>query len=390
MNNKILLILVLFPILVFAQNFGEADGVNELSQNANFIQQLGLLGPMALNPYLTLLITSIAAKMGFGNSFIATNPIFDSYLIMFIAAVCLVLTILPKLFSKLAAPISMAASYVETKAAILISIIVMVAPHILKLESDLVSTNIVQMSILPVSLKLFFTIGIGVYYLMVVMTVRLFFEFMIYLIPIPFIDLLFETAKNGVSFGMIILAIFFPVLALFINVLFFVVCLFLYRRASRFTDKQFFLLAKPLWFSIFKVGGGLNEILIPDLQIGKSFDLANPVIVENRIGPFSAGSKVILLVDKDVVILAKKRWFRSPKQYGLEFAIKVIELRNLKISFFNSEDKEIFFTNKIYKRDIESISKILNAEVRIATTSEAIKNVGRSLRSKWNGNPQTN
>lgn len=388
MNIKILLIVVLFPILIFAQNLGEADGFNELSQNAHFIQQLGLLGPMALNPYLTLLITSIAAKMGFGNSLIATNPIFDSYLVMFIASLCLVLTILPKLFTKLAAPVSMVAAYVETKAAILINILVMIAPYVLRLESDLVSSNLYQLSIFPASFELVFSIGIGVYYLIVVMTVRLFFEFMIYLIPVPFIEMLLETVKNGVSFGLIVLAIFFPLLAVFVNIVFFIVCLFLYRKASRYTDKQFFLLAKPLWFSIFKVGGGLNEILLPDLQIGKSFDFAIPVIVENRIGPFSAGTRATLLADNDVLILAKKRCFRSPKQYKLELTISIIEIRNFKISFFNSEDKEVFFTNNIYKKDIESISKTLKAEVRIATTSEAFKNVGRNLLSRWNKSPQ--
>ena len=68
MNKKLLPLLILFiftPLLLLAQSQEELN--NALNSNEILIQQLGQLGPMAFNPYITIFTTSLFSMLDIKN-----------------------------------------------------------------------------------------------------------------------------------------------------------------------------------------------------------------------------------------------------------------------------------------------------------------------------------
>ncbi|HYG64488.1 MAG TPA: hypothetical protein VEL74_18055 [Thermoanaerobaculia bacterium] len=96
---------------------------------------------------------------------------------------------------------------------------------------------------LPSAVLLAFGVAFG---LAAMMTVRFAFDVLIWLSPVPFIDFLFETAKNVFSVGLLVLYLFFPGFATAVAVLFLAVSLLLYGWAIRIVGFAFQIVLRPV------------------------------------------------------------------------------------------------------------------------------------------------
>ena len=83
--------------------------------------------------------------------------------------------------------------------------------------------------------------------IIVIQTVRLFFEGLIFLSPIPFLDAFFELLNKTFCLMLITLFVFSPFAALVVNVLIFVLCLLIFRGVHRKVVAFRHSVLLPLW-----------------------------------------------------------------------------------------------------------------------------------------------
>jgi len=199
------------PFLLIAQE--SENAIRAVNVNGGIIAQLAHLLPMGINPYATVFFTSVLSKMGIHNDFVATNPFFDNWTILIIfGSLFLFTTLVGTVFktNKATAVIGLADNYLSNHAAVLINIIVMLAPVLFLSENQ---STVQEAGVISFSFKTILILIVSVYFLIVITTFRFFIDILIFLTPIPFIDSILEITKLVLTIVFIGFSIFFPALS---------------------------------------------------------------------------------------------------------------------------------------------------------------------------------
>ena len=360
MNKKLLPLLILFiftPLLLLAQSQEELN--NALNSNEILIQQLGQLGPMAFNPYITIFTTSLFSMLDIKNQFIATNPFFNNWFVLITSGILLSFTSIVKLFGdKINGPLRTVINFLDNKASVIITCMIIITPTVLGFQEqeDLV---LYQASFVGVTIKMLLILIASIYYLTVVMAIRLFIEILIFLSPIPIIDTLFEIFKIVFTVGFVVLSIFYPTVSFIFSIFIFLISLILYRRAKSSINKIKYLIIYPILKFLSSDKNSLVE-LQPQSKLLDRIDLSIPIlIVKNKFG-YKRHSILWLINSEKKNYIVQKKIFRKPK-------INQIELKNcyikkgLMYSRIESKDKEtVLFLNKNYSAHLKIIAEKLN------------------------------
>lgn len=365
MKKIVLFILLFFPVILFSQ---ESDPeLNKTLQDNSFIMEhLGQLAPMAINPYLTLFITSVLSKMGIHNDLVATNPLFGNYYVIVISFLLLLITSLPKFFSKLAAPIAITADYLNNKASIVITILIIALPSLL--NKQVTEDPIVyKAGFLSVSLSTLTLMVVSTYYLVVVMSVRLFLEILIFLTPVPLLDALFEICKWAFTFALVLLGVFFPKFSLVITGVSFVISLFFFKRAKRYITLVKCLVMTPVLKMITFQRPQIVDKSLPnsiEKEVGDKIELAIPIIAKVKIGSLRRGSKVWLTKSNQGIKLTQKRMFFPNITESIDGNSLEIINNNIDIDIVSRDETISLVMSKYYRPLVVEISDLLNAEVK--------------------------
>ena len=209
---------------------------DQFVQQISAVEWLAPLAPVALSPFFGITLLSGLACYGpdwlpdnallSDRSPLANPTMFWTFLIL------TVLTSAPR-FSKVSKPIAQLADFLETYSAVVILLVLKVVSM-----SD-ASDSVAQEAIVPVQAGILSVGWEGMIMLamainiVVVNTVKFFFEFMVWITPVPFLDACFEVANKAICAGLMAVYAYSPPVALIINLTLFVVCAFAFVWIKR-------------------------------------------------------------------------------------------------------------------------------------------------------------
>ncbi len=204
----------------------QASGLTEL---------LGPLTPLALSPFFG--VTCLSAISLWGPEWASSSPmlgangalrsetIFISFLLLTI------LSSIPR-FTKVSKPFAQAVDRLEAYAVIIMLLVIKITAA-MEAPGD-APVAMVQMGVLSLSFDTFLAIAM-VINILIINSVKFFFEFLAWLTPIPFMDAVFELCNKTLCLGLMAIYAFSPTLATLINLAFFIAALIIFRWIYRRT-----------------------------------------------------------------------------------------------------------------------------------------------------------
>ena len=208
---------------------------NEFHRQISNVEWLAPLAPVALSPFFG--ITLLSGLACYGPDWLPDNALLSdgsplSNPVMFWAFLVLtILTSAPR-FSKVSKPIAQVADFLETYSAIVILLVL----KFISMQSEPVETVAVQLGhqagIVSSSWEGLLMIAMAIN-VVVVNSVKFFFEMLVWITPIPMLDACFEIANKSLCAMLMAIYALHPVVALVVNILIFVACAVVFNWMRR-------------------------------------------------------------------------------------------------------------------------------------------------------------
>ena len=272
----------------------EMAKVNGLAGSVKISEWLGPLAPIAISPFFG--ITLLAGISQFGsetlpfNEFISNNPILSNPATFWVFLTLTVLTSLPR-FTKVSKPAAQAIDQLETYAAIITIVLLRVLAS--SGETAEVEPVVFQAGFFSMSADVLMSIA-AIINIVVINTIKFFFEVSVWLIPFPMVDAALEVANKSVCVALMGVYAYSPMWATLINLLVFGVCLVAFRWVQRRTTYLRALLLDPIWTMLSPRFAQPQDHLI--------------VFPQQSLGPFKAKSKLVMKPSSDGWSLTQHRF----------------------------------------------------------------------------------
>jgi len=169
--------------------------------------------------------------------------------------------------------------------------------------------------------------------IIVINSVKFFFEVMVWLIPFPFVDALLEVANKSVCAGLMAVYAYSPLVATVLNLILFAVCLYVFSWTKRRVTYWRTMLTDPLLTLVWPAYSTWNE---------KHLD----GFLGNGVGGIPAKASVRMEKTELGWRLVQRRWF---------FPERVVKLSRSKYSF---EVRSGLMTNSIRSQQQEDVEFI--------------------------------
>ncbi|CAM1343933.1 hypothetical protein [Tenacibaculum amylolyticum] len=358
-----LLLSLCIPYLVIAQH-KSTSLIGSVAHSGDLVSQLAQLLPMGINPYATVFVTSILSKMGIHNDFIATNPFFDSWLIVSLFGFLFLFTsLVGTVFktNKATAAIGLADNYLSSHAAIIINIIVIVSP-LLFFDANNNGAGTQEAGFFSLGLKTLLVLIISIYFLVVVTTVRFFIDILIFLSPIPFIDSILEIVKIVITILFVLISVFYPTFSVILSVLAFIISLMMYRKSVQLVNKTKYLFVFPI-LNLFKN----KEKLLTHNDL---FSFC--VYLKTASKKFKKGSVVRLVKKEGTVYLVKDRFLFSSIEETIDISNFTLTKKHLSSTVSNDDKTKVLLLNRSYHKYLQEIKTTFDFEIPFTEATEDI------------------
>ena len=260
---------------------------NEFNRHASTVEWLAPLAPVALSPFFG--ITLLSGLACYGSDWLPENALLSegsplaNPALFWTFLVLTILTSLPR-FSKVSKPIAQMADFLETYSAIVI-LIVLKAMTMDVFSEPTEEVAMVQAGILSTGWEGFLMLAMAIN-VVVVNSVKFFFEILVWITPIPFLDACFEVANKSVCVVLMAIYAYSPIVALILNLLIFAVCLIVFfwvrRREIFFRSMLIDWLADKFFASKAAVSDSL--VVFPNRRIGCIPSRAKCLLVKSESG----------------------------------------------------------------------------------------------------------
>ncbi len=259
---------------------------SEITNQVSTIEWLGPLAPIAISPFFGITCLAFLSQMDFvpGNSFVSQNPVLQNPTVLWVFLALTVLTSLPRL-TKVSKPLAQALDQVEAYSGIITLLILRFAVSVPEDSQDVVAlqmgffgfVSLTDAWNLPFDLLM---AGAAILNVIVINSVKFFFEVLVWLVPVPFVDALLETANKSLCAALMALYAYSPLLATIVNLAVFAVCLLAFFWIRRRIVYMRTLFCDPIMARLnakFRTPSG--ELV---------------VFPKTELGPFPAKAKLIL------------------------------------------------------------------------------------------------
>lgn len=316
---------------------------------------LGPLAPIAISPFFGITILSGVSQFGGAwiesNSFVSDNPVLSNPRVFWIFLGLTILTSIPR-FTKVSKPAAQAIDQLEAYAGIITIIVIRVVTAISESEPVGPETAmVVQAGMFSFSADVLFSV-VAVINIIVINTVKFFFEVMIWLVPVPFIDGLLEIANKSLCLGLMAIYFLSPMAATLLNLILFTACLIAFRWVNRRVTYLRSVLWDPLWGMISKsYGNPIRKELV--------------VFPQNDLGPFPAKSKLLLQTTDDGWQLVQARLLFGPKQMQLSRSDYRLIIRSgilLNSILVQGDERATLLFSRRYSSNIHRLAALINIE----------------------------
>ncbi len=222
--------------------------IEQLTSQIAASDWIGPLAPVALSPFFGLAMLTGAATFGPDwlterSGLLSAGGGFDSPTLFWVLATLAVLSSLPRL-SKVSKPIALACENLETYS----SIIILLCIRMFVTEQVAVDDGAALEAGLPADIIVSIAVALNV---IVINGVKLFFEFMIWLVPFPSIDAILEAGNKLLCAALMGLYMFSPTLATVLNLAVLVACVLVFGWVRRRSVYYRNVIAVPLLERLF-------------------------------------------------------------------------------------------------------------------------------------------
>ncbi|MGJ3243071.1 MAG: hypothetical protein ACFE0O_08980 [Opitutales bacterium] len=298
---------------------------NTFASTLPIAEYLGPLAPVALSPFFGITCLSGAALLAetglvdalAGNPLLTSNETL-SHPLTFLAFLGLTgATSAPK-FMKLTKPMAQAVDQLEAYAGIVSIAVIQGVSSLASPQAGEEVAVVYQAGFFQATGETLL-IALSAINIFVINAVKFFFEVLIFLSPIPFVDALFETLLKLTTAGLMAIYVFSPSLALTINLILFFSCLLVFRWVYRIARYYRVLLFSPLLHRMLGAVGlsrkpGLRTAALPPGKLKQAFPEPQLVLPGFTTGSgweqFAKRQRVWLVVDANgAVHLARPTGF---------------------------------------------------------------------------------
>lgn len=332
---------------------GDEAKMNELTAKISASEWLGPLAPIAISPFFGITILAGLSQFGgayFENSFISNNPVLSNPAVFWVFLGLTVLTSLPR-FTKVSKPAAQAIDQLEAYAGI-ITIVLIRLMMTMGTDADPVGSStamVVEMGIFTMTADVLLSIAAAIN-IFVINTVKFFFEVMVWLIPVPFIDAVLEVSNKAACAGLMAIYAWSPTVATILNLLIFIACLFAFRWIYRRVQYMRSVLCDPIW-----------ALLSPGYGEPKSKELV--VFPQKGFADIPAKSKLLLQPTDSGWQLVQPRWFLPPKVKQLSKEEHQMELQSgmllNSIELTGNESDKLLFSKR-YSKNLSKLAEQIN------------------------------
>ena len=338
----------------------DLDKADGLVGSVSASEWLGPLAPIAISPFFGVTILAGMAQFGGdwmpANEFISNNAILKNPAVFWVFLALTILTSVPR-FTKVSKPAAQAVDQLEAYAGIitiiLLRVMMMTADDSMTAEQPIV----MQAGFLSFSADTLMCIA-AVINIMVINTVKFFFEVSVWLMPFPFVDAMLEVANKSACAALMVVYAYSPVVATVLNLIIFSVCLIAFRWIYRRTLYLRTMLIDPVL-----------AIAWPGYGIPKKKRLT--VFAKNRIGPYAAKTRLTIEPNETGWLLRAKNLLLPGATHQLDRTEVALTIQKgvlgNRINFADSADQLVF--SRRYTARLEELADMV--EIKIAHPSSS-------------------
>ena len=361
----------------------------QLAKKFSAIQIMAPLAPIALSPFFGITClsgTSILCNMGVlpKNDFLIGNKALNNWLVFIVFLALSVATSLPKM-TAVSKGFGQAIDRLETYAGIISYFGIY---YLSSMGQDDAAKQVVYAAgIFSFTRDTLLMIAAATN-IVVINTVKYFFELLVWISPIPALDAAFETANKAVTAALAAVYAFSPYLAMILNIILFLICLVIFNWAKRNVTYFRAMLVEPV---IAKLLGKTN--FSPPAHIKSKISVfveqGEPllkVFPASKIHRIKKKEMCYLTAGKAGLFLVKLRLIRQPKIEKLDMTNAQIEISSGLLSNtieITSQEmtKPVGLTfSKIYNKQIDSFAAALRpfGKIMVSSGTEGTKAAGIS------------
>lgn len=337
-----------------------------LTGSISAMEWLGPLAPIAISPFFGLACLCGISQFGDGwfplNAFVSNNPVLQNPAVLWTFVGLTVVTSLPRL-TKVSKPIGQAIDQLEAWSGIITILIIRFASATSDPASDataMAAVPVLECGFFSMSADVLFSIA-AIINILVINTIKFFFEVSVWLMPFPFVDAMLEAANKSVCAALMAVYAWSPFWATMLNLVIFIACFAAFRWVKRQVAYMRSILFDPVWAMVQKTYG-----------VPKAKELT--VFPQNELGPFAARERLQLIDRGDKWELCQKRLLFPTKSLALPKEGNKMQIhRGLIVNRINVESEEgaqsLLFTRR-FNDHLAELADLLGISVAEETTKE--------------------
>ncbi|TWT50360.1 hypothetical protein Pla22_31020 [Rubripirellula amarantea] len=289
-----------------AEDIAAASG---WATSSGIVDWLGPLAPVALSPFFGVTCLSGLALWGptwmTDNAILGTSGPLKNEWLFFVFLGLTLLTSLPRL-TKVSKPFAQAVDRLETYAVIVILLVIKLVmsmdnPGIGEEAVAVMSVKVMHFGVVSFTLDTLLSIAM-VINILVINSVKFFFEFLVWLTPVPFLDAVFEVCNKSLCAALMAVYALSPTIATGINLVVLLVAALMLRWISRRVRFYRTMILDPV---LAKLWTGFGKPRKPELI----------VFPQGDFGPFHAKSRLKLSRSDDQLVFCEANWWMPSKQH---------------------------------------------------------------------------
>lgn len=258
-----------------------------LAGTVSAMEWLGPLAPIAISPFFGLACLCGISQYGDGwlplNAFVSDNPVLQNPAVLWTFVILTIVTSLPRL-TKVSKPVGQAIDQLEAWSGIISIIVIRIASATADPVSEataMAAVPVLHCGFFSASADVLFSIA-AIINILVINTIKFFFEVSVWLMPFPFVDALLEAANKSVCAALMAIYAYSPFWATMLNLVIFLVCLWAFRWCKRQVTYMRSILFDPVWAMVQK-------------SYGEPKRKELTVFPQQEIGPFAAREQLQLI-----------------------------------------------------------------------------------------------
>ena len=329
----------------------DTQAIGQITTMAQASAWLGPLAPIAISPFFGITILAGVSQFGgdweLPNSFISDNPVLQNPYLFWTFLCLTLLTSVPR-FTKVSKPFAQAIDQVETYAAIITIILIRVLTVFPAEPSGIDEITVAHASIFTFSSSVLFCL-FAAFNIVVINTIKFFFEVMVWLIPLPFIDGLLEITNKSICVFLLAVYLWSPTVALGLNFLILVAGLIVFRWINRRVHYIRNVIWDQLWC-----------LLRPSYQTPKIAELV--VFPDRPFGPFPTKARLHLRPHETGWELTQRRLLLGNKTVLLASDSHRLEIYDAilvnRVKVEGPQQAHLLFSKR-YSRNLAKLSHML-------------------------------